>query len=190
MHIEWSYTKFCWKKCVLENLCFFLLECLLKIASFYSDVAVVFVLKAVEKRITFFIGNQIRHDVYQNLSNALYINAIFWIYRKLFFYGVVDTFLNLILCWSSKFGHLRRRLQFLRPLQGHLYMLQKDGDMFWIRLFTSFPMNESIFNFGHSKAFKKLVLGNITIFRYFTPQKCPLTFSHISQQHGNIERRH
>ena len=105
MHIEWSYTKFCWKKCVLENLCFFLLDCLFKIASFYSDVAVVFVLKAVEKRITFFIGNQIRHDVYQNLSNALYINAIFWIYRKLFFYGVVDTFLNLILCWSWKFGH-------------------------------------------------------------------------------------
>ena len=72
---------------------------------FYSDVAVVFVLKAVKKRITFFIGNQIRHDVYQNLSNALYINAIFWIYRELFFYGVVDTFLNLILCWSWKFGH-------------------------------------------------------------------------------------
>ena len=65
MHIGWSYTKFCWKKCVLENLCFFLLDCLLKIASFYSDVAVVFVLKAVKKRITFFIGNQIRHDVYQ-----------------------------------------------------------------------------------------------------------------------------
>lgn len=105
MHIGWSYTKFCWKKCVLENLCFFLLDCLLKIASFYSDVAVVFVLKAVKKRITFFIGNQIRHDVYQNLSNALYINAIFWIYRELFFYGVVDTFLNLILCWSWKFGH-------------------------------------------------------------------------------------
>ena len=41
-------------------------------------------------------------------------------------------------------------------------------------------MNESIFNFGHFKALKKLVLDNITIFRYFTPQKCPLTFSKIS----------
>ena len=49
MHIGWSYTKFCWKKCVLENLCFFLLDCLLKIASFYSDVAAVFVLKAIKK---------------------------------------------------------------------------------------------------------------------------------------------
>ena len=175
MHIKWSYTKFCWKKCVLENLCFFLLDCLLKITSFYSDVAVVFVLKAVEKRITFFIGNQIRHDVYQNLSNALYINAIFWIYRKLFFYRVMDTFLNLILCWSQNFGYfVTQFLLFRRPLPRHIIQ----------------AMNVSIFHFGHSIFFKKLVLDNITIFRYFTPQKCPLIFGRISQQQGYIEPRH
>ena len=93
------------KKMRFRKLMLFFTGLPLENCEFYSDVAVVFVLKAVKKRITFFIGNQIRHDVYQNLSNALYINAIFWIYRELFFYGVVDTFLNLILCWSWKFGH-------------------------------------------------------------------------------------
>ena len=86
------------KKMRFRKLMLFFTGLPLENCEFYSDVAVVFVLKAVKKRITFFIGNQIRHDVYQNLSNALYINAIFWIYRELFFYGVVDTFLNLILC--------------------------------------------------------------------------------------------